>query len=303
MRSASASSAGSTPASASSPPAAPAASCAAPGASPPSPRERVGAGPRGRAQRVEPAQALAREQQLLVLALVRVDRVDLAQLVVEQVELALALGGELEQGCLALLQRAHQRERRRACAQARGVIAGAEAVEDLQLRRGQRELAVLVLAVEREQHAAELAQVGYGRGATADVGARAPVGADAAREHELLRVGADALAELLAQALRQVEDPLHVSLAGSGAYDPRPRAPAQQQIERVREHGLAGAGLAGEHVQPWRQAQLRLLDQQQILDTELLQHATWSSSGRGRHRHRRGSRRAPATCRGARGPQ
>ena len=41
----------------------------------------------------------------------------------------------------------------------------------------------------------------------------------------------------------------------------------------MREHGLARAGLAGQHVQAGRQAQLRLLDQQQVLDAQLLQHA------------------------------
>ena len=45
------------------------------------------------------------------------------------------------------------------------------------------------------------------------------------------------------------------------------RTAAEQQIERVREHGLAGAGLAGEHVQPLGEPQLGALDQQQILDT------------------------------------
>ena len=140
---------------------------------------------------------------------------------------------------------------------------------------------MLVLAVEGEQRAAELAQVGDGRRAPVEVGARAPVGADAAREHQLLGVGAQALAELLAQAVRAGRRPLDVGLAGAGANDPRPRAPAQQQVERVGEHRLAGAGLAGEHVQPGRQPQLGLLDQQQVLDAKLLQHVRWSSSGTG----------------------
>ena len=53
---------------------------------------------------------------------------------------------------------------------------------------------------------------------------------------------------------------------------PERGAAAEQQVERVREHRLAGAGLAGEHVQPGRQAQLRALDQQEVLDVQLLQH-------------------------------
>ena len=55
---------------------------------------------------------------------------------------------------------------------------------------------------------------------------------------------------------------------------PAPRATAEQQVERVREHGLAGAGLAGEHVQAGTEAQARALDQQQVLDAQLSQHGS-----------------------------
>jgi hypothetical protein len=34
----------------------------------------------------------------------------------------------------------------------------------------------------------------------------------------------------------------------------------------VGEHGLAGAGLAGDHVEPRAEPQLGALDQQQVLD-------------------------------------
>ena len=81
---------------------------------------------------------------------------------------------------------------------------------------------------------------------------------------------------------RKVEDTLDVGLAGAGANDPRPRAPAEEQVEGVGEHGLAGARLAGEHVQAGREPQLRLLDQQQVLDTKLLEHVSRCSSARGR---------------------
>ena len=64
----------------------------------------------------------------------------------------------------------------------------AEAVEDPQLRRGERELAVLVLAVERQQRAADVAQVGRRGAAAAEVRARAPLGANPPREHELVGV-------------------------------------------------------------------------------------------------------------------
>ena len=162
------------------------------------------------------------------------------------------------------------------------MVARAKAVEDLQLGRGQRQLAMLVLSVEGEQRTADLAQIGDGGRAPAEVSTGAPVGAHPAGERELLRFGADALAELLAQTLGQVEDPLDVCLTGPRTNDSWACPPTQEQVERMRQHRLARAGLTREHVQPGRQAQLRLLDQQEVLDAKLLQHLMWSTSARGR---------------------
>ncbi len=172
--------------------------------------------------------------------------------------------------------------RAKACAHAREALAlprRTEPVEDLQLGRRERQLAVLVLAVEGQQHARDLAQVGDGGRAAVEVGAGAPVGAHTPGEHELLGVGAEQLRERIAQALvGSVEDTLDVCLARARPHDPARRAAAQQQIERVGEHRLAGPGLAGEDVQPRSEAQLSTLDQQQVLDAQLLQHASRCSS-------------------------
>ena len=170
--------------------AAAASSCAAPGqlrrgssgasASAPAPAAAL--------QRVEAAQALAGGEQLLVLALVGCEGVDLAQLELEQVELALALAGELAQLLEPLPRaRACSRERRAQAAQARGLLGAAEPVEDLELGAGEGQLAVLVLAVEgaaappMSRSSPTVAERPF------EVGARAPVGADPAGQHELLR--------------------------------------------------------------------------------------------------------------------
>ena len=138
---------------------------------------------------------------------------------------------------------------------------------------------MLVLAVEREQRAAELAQVGRRGAAAAEVGARAALGADAAGEHELLGVLGQPVAERVAQRVGQREHALDVGLRRAGAHDPGARLAAEQQVERVREHGLARAGLAGEHVQAGPEAQLGPLDQQEVLDAQLVQHAAGCTSG------------------------
>ena len=58
-----------------------------------------------------------------------------------------------------------------------------------------------------------------------------------------------------------------------GPDDLRARLAAHQQVERVGEDGLPGPGLAGDRVQALAEAQLGPLDQQQVLDPQLAQHA------------------------------
>ena len=88
--------------------------------------------------------------------------------------------------------------------------APAEAVQQVELRGRQRQLAVLVLPVERDEPAAELPQVGRRGRAALDERARAPLGADPPRQHELRRHAAVELRHALAQVreLRLVEQPL-----------------------------------------------------------------------------------------------
>ena len=131
---------------------------------------------------------------------------------------------------------------------------------------------MLVLAVERDQRLGELAQIADRRRAPVDERPRAPVGADPPREHDLLGVGGQPLAELAAQRLGQLEDPFDVRLGGARPHDAGLRATAEQQVERMGEHRLAGAGLPRQHVQPGRQPQLGPLDEQEVLDAQFAEH-------------------------------
>ena len=65
---------------------------------------------------------------------------------------------------------------------------------------------------------------------------------------------------------------LDICLVGAGAHDAPPRLPAEQQVERLGEHRLARAGLAGDRVQATVESQLGALDQQQVPDAQLDQH-------------------------------
>ena len=233
---------------------------------------RLGRGERCRAQRLDVTQALAFGAQVGRLLLAGLGGIDLRELEVEQVELALARAGQLPQLGERRLRLARHGVRRGDLRAAGELRVAAEAVEDVELSARERELAVLVLAVERDERLGQLAQVGDRRRAAVDERARAAVGADAAGEHDLVGIGRQALAELAAQGVGQLEDALDVGLRRARPDDAGLRATAEQQVERVGEHGLARAGLAGQHVEPAREPQLGPLDEQEVLDTQLAEH-------------------------------
>ena len=153
-----------------------------------------------------------------------------------------------------------------------------EAVEDLGLGRGDRQLAVLVLAVEGEQPPAEQLQVRRRGGAAADERRGPARGRHPPPEHDLLDAGRQALGELahlrlIEQARRNVEAALDPGLVGSRADDLRARPAAHQEIERVGEDGLSGPRLTGDRVEAGAEPELGPLDQQQVLDSQLSEHA------------------------------
>ena len=158
--------------------------------------DRVHRPERGGTQRLDVSQPVALHAQRGLLGLVRRRLLDLAQLELEQVQLALAARRAVAQ----LLQRGLQtadlgmgRDRRLPPPCLRRP---ARSVEHLELRGGQREPAVLVLAVEGDERLRQLAQVRHGRRAPVHERARAALGADAPREHDLLGVLGQALAQL-----------------------------------------------------------------------------------------------------------
>ena len=243
----------------------------------------------GRAQqRRDVAEPLALGQQRLLLGLAGIRPVDLLELPLEQVELAVARARAGAQGLELLAQRPLARVGGRERLPARGLIGAAEAVEDLELGAGQHQPPVLVLAVEGEQRAADLRQVGGRRAAAAEVRARATLGTHAPRQHELVRILGQPVGERVAQRGRQGEHALDVSLRRARSHDAGARLAAEQQVERMGEHRLARTGLAGEDVEARTEAQLGPLDQQQVLDSQLVQHAAGSISGCRRSRARAG---------------
>ena len=145
------------------------------------------------------------------------------------------------------------------------VVSAGKAIEDVELGRGEHQLSMLVLAVEGEQARADRPQVAGGGGAALDEGAGPTRCRDPAPEHDLLGLLREPFAKLgelrlAQQAGRQGEHPLDVGLLGTRANDLRARLAPHQEVERVGEDRLARAGLAGDRVQPAREAKLRALD-------------------------------------------
>ena len=73
----------------------------------------------------------------------------------------------------------------------------------------------------------------------------------------------------------QVADPDHAldpGGPGAGAHRAAVGAAAEQQSERGHDHGLAGAGLTGDHGQPGAELERRGVDHAELADPDLLKH-------------------------------
>ena len=183
-------------------------------------RDRLRPGARGGEQAVELAQprALRHERRLLLLA--RVELLDLLDLERQQVEVTVARAGALAQLGQRALQLAHPGVRGAQCGAQLELLAPAEAVQQVELRRGEREPPVLVLPEEGDHPAAERLEVGCRGGAALHERARAALGADPPGEHDLV--------ELLPHALAQVGELGLRRAAPAAARTRPPRRPPER---------------------------------------------------------------------------
>ncbi len=81
------------------------------------------------------------------------------------------------------------------------------------------------------------------------------------------------LGERLELVAGQVELRLDVRLLAGRADERVVALRAEQQAERLREDRLARARLAGDRVQPRRELELRLADEDEVLDAQPPEHA------------------------------
>src|SRR5918994_2889577 len=244
---------------------------------------------RREAQALRVVQPLALGAELALLGRLQLRPLDLLQLVAQDVQVPLARPLALAKLRQLALQRGQLGVRLAVATPSLQVLRTGKPVQYLELRRGQGELAVLVLTVEGKRAGAQRPQVGRGGRAALHEGARPPRDPDPATEHDLVRARWEPLADLaqpgvVVEPVGKRQDPLHVGLLGAGADDLRPRLAPHQQVDRVREDRLPGPGLAGDRVEAPAEPKLGPLDQEQVLDTQLVQHAARSSDGCGRIR-------------------
>ena len=236
--------------------------------------ERLG---RRRPQRLRVPQALPLWSELRLLGRIGVRGLDLLQLEAQDVEIALAGALPLPDPSQLALDPKHLGVRLPIGAAPLQVLLAGEAVQRLELRARQRQLAVLVLPVEGEQPRAQGLQLGRRGRAAREKRARSPARRDAPPDGDLGRALRQPLRDLgqlriAEQPLGNLEHPLHVGLGRARPDDVRARLAAHQQVEGVGQDRLARSRLARDRVQPRPESQLGALDQEQVLDPELEEH-------------------------------
>ena len=167
------------------------------------------------------------------------------------------------------------RSRRQPAAKAaRGAERGlaGETVEQVALGARAEQALELVLAVDLDQGADDVGDGGDGGHPSLELGPAAPLDQDLAGDHDLAVL-------VLHPGGRQGGGDLEVVAGVQAAFDQRggpagtDRArvgpPPEQQGEGVDDHGLAGAGLPGEHVEAGRDLEAGIIDDPEVTDAKL----------------------------------
>ncbi len=134
--------------------------------------------------------------------------------------------------------------------------------------------AVIVLAVDFDQFAANRLERLHADGLVVDKGAAAPVGHLGAAQDQVA-VDGEALfggGEAGGMVMRRIEDGDHLALRLARAHQTAVAAPAERQRKGVEQDGFAGAGLAREHSQPGAEIELQPVDQNDVAYRQMDQH-------------------------------
>jgi hypothetical protein len=157
------------------------------------------------------------------------------------------------------------------------LLVAEEGIEHSELVRGTSEAALLELPRHRDQPLADDGQILPGRGPPPRIRARTPVREDAARQHEAVLVLGPQLGQgrellLVEQTGGQIELGLDVRLVALGADVGDIALGSEEKADRLGEDRLAGPGFARDGVQAGAENELRLVDEDEVLDSEPAQH-------------------------------
>src|SRR5207253_936529 len=162
----------------------------------------------------------------------------------------------------------------------RASVQAAKGVEQVAVTPGVEQTAIIVLTMNFDDQAANLPdQPGRNGGCTHEGAAPAVALQSAPDDQRLARVRLDAL--FPEEAVRGMVGG-KLDLCGDHGLllartdEPAVGAASEREPERVQQDRLARSGLPGEHAQPWLELQFEPLDQHNVVDSELLQHATRS---------------------------
>jgi hypothetical protein len=229
-----------------------------------------------RLQRVGVGELFLLGQQRRVLAGHRGDRLDLGQAAPQRLRLgrALPLGPRqrlefVADGPVPVVHPA-------VVGQGRGQLRAAEAVQRVALPAGLEQLLLIRLAVHGHQVVGQHLEQRHRDRMTAGEGPGSALGRDRTAEHERGTVVVEVSPGLLdlARHLGGHQQPSLHRRPGRARADPGRVGPAaEEQPERRHDHGLAGAGLAGQRGEPGRELEHRVVDDAEAGNPDFLKHA------------------------------
>ena len=154
-------------------------------------------------------------------------------------------------------------------------LMAAECIQQAAMRRDVEQAAVVRLAVDFDQHGAQPAEQARADRHVIGEAARPSIEADGAPQDDLaVRRNAIFFQQLARRmVLRQIENRHRRALLRTGTYaGSRSRPRTGRQPQRIEQDGFAGAGFAGEHIEPGGERKLHILDQNEVADLERRQH-------------------------------
>ena len=227
-------------------------------------------------QRVGVRQLLLLGQQGRVLARHRRDRLDLGQAEPQRLRLGRALPLRLRQRLELLADRAVPVVHPPVVGQGRGQLGPAEPVQRVPLPPGLEQLLLVGLPVHGHQVVGQHLEQRHRHRMPAGERPRPALGRHRAAEHErgpvVVEISPGVL-DLARHFRGDQQPPLH---RGPRRARPHPRRigpAAEQQPERRHDHGLPGAGLAGQRGEPGRKLKHRVVDDAEAGDPDFLKHA------------------------------